>query len=849
MRKHMRKHLIGHTLAAAMALSLFTPGCARAEASAELTPEGILKDMSTEEKVSQMIMPSIRRYRPEGAEKSGYVTVLPDELKDYLGTHSFAGVVLFSENTEGTEQTVRLIDSLQNANTASQVPVQYFVSIDQEGGTIARLNECVQGPGNMALSATGDPNNVTKMNEIIGQELSALGFNMNFSPVADVNNNAANPIIGARSFSDDPQVVSAYAKLSMDALEKEGIIGCAKHFPGHGDTGTDSHTGLPCIDKSYDEIKKLELLPFSNLVNSGAEMIMTAHIQYPQIEKETYISKKDGGVISLPATLSGTIITDILRGDMGYQGVVVTDAMNMDAIWDHFSPEDSMELAMRAGVDIILMPVELTTKETRAGMDGLIKLMAAKAEKDSGLMEKIDAAVLRILKLKEEHGLLGTYKSGDVEAQVADAKRIVSTKANHDTEWDITKASMTLVKNDDHTLPITGKNKKVVILTAYGDEPLPMEYAVDLVRQEGKLPEGNTYKVYCCRGMDTAEKKPEVLDWVKDADVVVAISEMYSSSFLTGSYASMLDDVILKTHEHGGKVVVMSVYHPYDVARFQDADAIMITYGCRSMNLDPRTDTEPMKRYGPNMAAALYLMLKEEAPTGKLPVKIPKLNAAKDGYSSELLYDRGFGLTYEKEPEEPDKPDEPGVSYSSEWVNGLWYEKNGTQTYKYKGSWKKNSKGRWFEDTSGWYPKNRWQKIDGKWYFFDRSGYMAKDEWRQGYYLNPDGSWTYQPKAKWEKIKWNWFYKDSSGKQPVNSWQKIDGNWYFFKKDGSMASAEYVKGYWLNESGSWTYKKRSSWHKNSKGWWYGEKAGWYAKSMELTIDGKEYRFDAKGYMK
>ena len=823
-------------LAVFLTLGLWIPGGADA---AENTPEDILASMTTEEKISQMIMVSTRWYKPEGGTREG-VMVLPEEVANYLTAHPFGGVILFAENTKETEQNVRLIDSMQQANAAGGAKTQLFISVDQEGGDVTRLNECVQGPGNMALAATENDEDITAMMTIIGTELAALGYNLDFCPVADVNSNPANPVIGIRSFSDDPGVVAKDVKIALSALENTGVIGCLKHFPGHGDTNVDSHTGLPMIDKTYEEIKELELLPFSAGIDQGAEMIMTAHIVYPQIEKTTYTSKSTGEAVTLPATLSRTIITDILRKEMGYDGVVITDALDMKAITTHFDPIDACALAIRAGVDMLLVPCDLSSTEAMTILSYGIKGLAAMADRDEAFKANVDAAVLRILKLKEKHGLLSAYDGSNLESRVAQAKSVVSTRENHEIEWDITKRGITLVKNDYHTLPLRGKGEKTVILTAYNDEPVPMKYIVDLLGDDGKLPEGATYEIHSFQGLEAPEKRQQVLDWIDGADNVIAVSEMTKAAFLTGNSAGLLDELLAKTHEQHGKFILMSVFLPYDVARFQEADAIMITYGARSMNLDPRTDTEPMKRYGPNIAAALYLMLSgEETPVGKLPVNLPKLSKTGDGYSKELLYVRGHGLSYEESPE-----------YSNEWVDGLWYDKSGEQTKESTGKWKKTEEGWRFGDTAGWNARAEWQKIDGNWYFFDKDGIMEADAYRKGYYLMKDGSWNEQKAATgWINGRRGWQFISSGKALLRNCWKKIDGKWYYFKDTGVAAANEFVKGYWVGSNCAQTDPNRYSWHKTARGWWYGRNGGWYAKNASYVIDGVKYTFDKNGYMK
>ncbi|MBR6259502.1 MAG: S-layer homology domain-containing protein [Oscillospiraceae bacterium] len=607
--------------------------------------KAVLAGMTTEEKVSQLLMPAFRYYTDEDGKLKGLDEITP-EVEAILQKRGFAGVILFAQNAGETEKTVRLIDAMQTANALVGRP-QLLVAVDQEGGIVARLGQGTQTPGNMALGAVGDLAATRTAAAIIGQELKAIGFNLDFAPVVDVNNNPANPVIGVRSFSDDPETAAEQGVAFMKALQGTGTVSTLKHFPGHGDTATDSHTGLPCIDKSYDELKKTELVPFKACIEAGADAVMTAHIQYPQIEKETYISKETGETINLPATLSKTIITDILRGDMGFDGVIVTDALNMDAIEKHFDRLDAARLAIEAGVDILLMPVDTSSKEGIEDLDKYITDVAKLVDAGKISGEKVDAAVLRILHLKEEKGLLTPYESGDVEARVSKAVSSVGSAENHGKEWEITKRAITLVKNDNNVLPLNKAGQNIVVLTAYNNEVFGMEYAVNLLRDEGKLPEGTEVTVKSLQGMGLSDALP----LIEGADHVIVVSEVSSASApdpasAKGAYSTVVDGIIDQVHKNEKTVTVLSVYLPYDTARYQKADAIMIAWSAKAMSEDPRVTDGAVKQYGPNMPAALYLALSpDESPSGKLPVNIPALDGSYK-YSEEILYPRGFGLTY-----------------------------------------------------------------------------------------------------------------------------------------------------------------------------------------------------------
>ena len=602
--------------------------------------ESMLRSMTTEEKITQMLMIAPRYYDGVG------VTQLNEQLRDLFSRYTFGGVILFAQNSVNAEQTLRLTDSLQKANAKSGKP-QMLVSIDQEGGYVSRLATGTQLTGNMALGAIGERSAARRTGVIIGEELAALGINVDFAPVVDVNNNPANPVIGTRSFSDDPAVVSALGTAFIEGLHKEQIMTALKHFPGHGDTGTDSHTGLPQIQKTYAELQKNELIPFAAGIAAGAEMIMTAHIQYPKIETATYVSKSTGEEIYLPATLSKTIMTDILRRDMGFDGVIVTDAMNMDAIAKHFDPVDSAALAINAGVDILLMPV---APYSDAGIQGLkygIAAITALADSGKISMDNIDASVRRILTLKSKHGLLKPYDTENLDARIEKAVATVGSKAHHDEEFGIAKRAVTLTKNDDDLLPLREKNQKVLILTAYDNEMLSAEYGKSLAENNSLFPEGTQVTVGCY-----GSTPAETIDaQIRQSDVVVAISEITKAAHLNpnesaGAKGAQIDHMIETAHQAGAKFVVLGARLPYEAVRFPDADAVLQCWSDKGMSEDPRELEHDVPQYGPCIPAAVYMMFaKNEKITGRLPVCVPQITQEYT-LSDEIALERGFGLKY-----------------------------------------------------------------------------------------------------------------------------------------------------------------------------------------------------------
>ncbi|MBQ3390282.1 MAG: S-layer homology domain-containing protein [Firmicutes bacterium] len=645
----MKRRTMKKILAWVLAGSLFLPvlwAPALAE-EAEDPCAAILASMTTEEKISQMIMPDFRNVKAADGTVGSRHSITP-EVTRILQKRGFAGVILFAENVENTEEAVRLIDDLQKANASASGRTQLLVAIDQEGGKVTRLGEGTQTMGNMALGAIGDPDVTETVAKLIGSELRSMGINYNAAPVVDVNNNPANPVIGVRSFSDDPGIVAEHGVRFMKGLQSAGIISTLKHFPGHGDTDTDSHTGLPCVNKSYEQLKQTELVPFKACIDAGAEAIMTAHIQYPQIEKITVVSKKTGETITLPATLSKTILTDILRGDMGFDGVIITDAMSMDAIRDHFGRLDAARLAINAGVDIILMPVPTTNSADITALDQYVSDLAKMADSGQISMQNINAAVMRILKLKEKKGLLEAYDGSGIEARVRGARDTVGSQEHHDTEWELTKKAVTLLKNEGNVLPLTQRNQTIVVLTPYADLNRGLEYAIARAGDEGRLAKGTRITVSAVKGSSASAMAKNAKELIKDADHVILVSETINAADIDPAktpYSAAADQVIDYAHRNGKKVTLLSVRLPYDAARYPAADAIVVAWSSKPMNEDPRQQETGVKEYGPNMPVALYMMLTGDKPQGKSPVVIPSV----DGnyrYTGQTLYPRGYGLTW-----------------------------------------------------------------------------------------------------------------------------------------------------------------------------------------------------------
>lgn len=338
----------------------------------------IVSGMTLEEKVAQMFF-----ITPEALTGYGQVTVAGDATNEAYQKYPVGGLIYNSQNLVDIDQTKTMMAKMQQyADSRISLPV--FLGVDEEGGSVTRIasNEAygLTNVNNMSdIGATGDTQNAYQAGVTIGTYLSDLGFNLNFAPVADVLT-VSDSVIGNRSFGTDSELVASMALSELQGLESMGIQGVMKHFPGHGGVSGDSHSGAVSTDKSLEELFASELVPFQRAIDGGAEFLMVGHIAAPNVTGD-----------DTPASLSKVMITDVLRTQMGYQGVVITDAMNMTAITANHAADEAAVLAVNAGADMILMP-----EDFGKAYNGVIDAV------NNGTIEeyRINEAVVRIVKAK-----------------------------------------------------------------------------------------------------------------------------------------------------------------------------------------------------------------------------------------------------------------------------------------------------------------------------------------------------------------------------------------------------------------------------------------------------------------
>lgn len=339
--------------------------------------EEIMADMSLEEKIGQMMMADFRF-----DDNGNPVTSINDSIVSDISKYHLGGVILFSENMSDYDTTKQLISDMQ-----SNADMPMLIGIDEEGGIVSRLDNSTI-PHDSVLPAAdmnGDTQTAKSSGNSIGKTLKSLGINLDFAPVADVNTNPNNPVIGDRSYGSDPDTVSDMASAFATGLKEAGVNGVAKHFPGHGDTATDSHAGAVTSYHGMDRLEEIEFKPFQRLIDDGIPCVLVGHISLPEVTGN-----------NTPATLSKEIV-DILREDLNFDGVAITDAMNMGAIMDYYYNVDAAVMAVEAGMDILLMPPNLEHYQS-----ALVEAVKSGRISES----RIDESVERILSLKFDSGLI-----------------------------------------------------------------------------------------------------------------------------------------------------------------------------------------------------------------------------------------------------------------------------------------------------------------------------------------------------------------------------------------------------------------------------------------------------------
>jgi beta-N-acetylhexosaminidase len=545
--------------------------------------------MTVEEKVGQLFMPYVYGSAVDQPHPSNTATYGIDTIEELIEEYHLGGVIYFgwSDNLQSIEQIAGLSNGVQRVAVESGAPVPALISIDQEEGVVVRMPApSTQLAGTMALGAAGDPELARTSAQITGRELRAVGINQNFAPVADVNVNAFNPVIGVRSFGADPGTVASLTAAQVEGFRAANVASTAKHFPGHGNTDVDSHVGLPVIPHTADEVDAIDLPPFAAAVDAGVDGIMTAHIVVPSIDET-----------ERPATLSEPILTGLLRDRLGYDGLIVTDALTMEGVRTMFGDDRVPVEAIKAGADLMLMPPDLDVA-VGAVLD---------AVDDGEISERrLDESVFRILRAKFERGLFD-----DPYADLDAADDVVGHPDHRAFAEDAADETITLVSNEG-VLPFADAVSDVLV-TGWGAATTDTlaDHLADHGLQADAIETGEA---------PSEARIAEVVDAAQEADAVVVTT--MSSGFAPSQGQR---DLVAALADVDVPVVVVSVRNPYDIASLAPVDAYLAAYSFAEVSL----------------RSTARVLVGEVDPTGRLPVAIPDA----DDPDTEL-FELGHGLGY-----------------------------------------------------------------------------------------------------------------------------------------------------------------------------------------------------------
>lgn len=513
-----------------------------------------IKSMTLEQKIGQVMIIGF-----DG-------TAVDAELRHMISEYHIGGVILFARNIQSPQQVATLTNELQKIALESG-SLGLFIAIDQEGGRVARLTEdkgFTEFPAAMALTATGDSQNAYRVASAMAAEMRAVGINVDFAPDLDVNNNPANPVIGIRSFSSNPTKVAEYGLAFAKGLQENGILAFGKHFPGHGDTGIDSHIDLPLVPYDRDRLDQLELVPFKAAIDADFAGIMSAHVTFPAIDP----------TIGLAATLSRPVLTGLLREELGFNRLIVTDSLEMGALAAKgYPPQVGAPLALSAGADLLLF-----NRDHAMHRQAFANLVQA-VEDGKISEEQLNDSVERILQMKKRFGLLNPVLV-EVEAAITSinkAEHLALSRA-------LAQKAITLMRNPQGLIPL--KSIPLVV------EPAAVR---DLTKHLGLS--GTTLTI------DTQPTPMQIADVIYAAQnktvVIIPVDDLNNNT----NQLKLVRDLV----EAGNPVIAIAHRNPFDVALLPDAVTVLVTYG-----------------FNPPIRDALADVLSGKIePSGVLPVTLP----------------------------------------------------------------------------------------------------------------------------------------------------------------------------------------------------------------------------------
>ncbi len=554
-----------------------------------------LKKMTVDEKIGQTLSLGINA-RYYNQERDGF-----QEIRRQVVENKIGGIILFAGPVY---ESVHVVNRMQ---ALSKYPL--LISADFETGVGMRFEDTTNFPWTMAVGATGDPEIARRQGLLVAREARALGVYHVFAPVADINNNPDNPVINVRSYGEDPQEVSRFVVAFSEGLQAGGVLATAKHFPGHGDTAVDSHRGLPSIDHSRAQLEGTEFIPFRALINSGIGSVMVAHIALPQIDPtqikplknpDAQMDVEQGAEViteatSVPSTLSPVLIQQILRKDMNFNGLVVTNALSMSGLTLYVRNDEGPARAFMAGSDVLLKPVDI---------DLAIKGMREAVKSGKITEARLDESVRKILAAKYQLGLVKNRIS-----PIENIDRIVSSNETLKLADEIARKAITLVRNDEKLIPLRDlANKKVFLLAlSNGEDRNFVSAGLAASLRQG----GVKLEVATLDARSTRDEARAALAKAAGADIVIAglYGRVRSGSRNSTGLPEVGVEILKQLLESDQPVIGVSFGNPYFLNSFPNMKTYLTAYGDMTM----------LQRATGNA------ILGKQDITGKLPISLPGL--------------------------------------------------------------------------------------------------------------------------------------------------------------------------------------------------------------------------------
>lgn len=518
----------------------------------------LIQHMSLAEKVGQLFV-------------LGYAGKDTEYAKSLVRDLHVGGFYLTHDNAETPLEAFQLTSELNFEAQLRACDAPLLLAVDQEGAWGVLVEHTTTGPGNLALGSADNLALTKQMHEVLSREIHTLGFNCILGPCSDINSNPDNPIIGVRSFGEETGKVAAHVAAAVSGLHSGGVVSSAKHFPGHGDTGEDSHRLLPTVEKSWDELRTTDLVPFQAAIDAGVDLVMTGHILYPKIDPEN------------PATLSKKILTDILRKKMGFDGLIITDSMNMWAMRKNYAPDEAAVRALAAGADLVMLSEEHYEnqrggyKETQRGTI----LGVVRAVERGELPEKIiDAALTRVLSVKyQREAFTSPVKLDPNKLQTAEYRKTAESSAREAIKVLRNRANLWPLETDAFTL--VGASNPAMhqrVIDTRGIGPNEPHAAYEVFKQELTKSNGNFVEV----GYDLLETLLAPDSRARIKLPLVIVTEDYPLPGLDYDAEQQAEIVQRAVEKFGGSVMVIALRSDYELKRFPKLSSYICAYSSRA---------------------------------------------------------------------------------------------------------------------------------------------------------------------------------------------------------------------------------------------------------------------------